>query len=324
MEEIGKLNSQLLPEYRLLRRIGTGGNRNVYLAEANKGGLNYQCVIKFKKADKRKEYVGEDPREEARILMNLRHPNVENLYDFGVFKDGRFWVATEFINGENLESFVIKNGPMRLMDCFCLFSQVISVLKFIHANNLIHRDLTLRNIMICNDKTAKVDYCCAELKIFDSLEDELVKVTDFQLIKESSNITNDDNPWTRHYLPPLFYRGERLSSPFVFDLYALGVCIYRAITGEYLVDFTKKRRLDTIDFWKRMEVDDIFNFLHNKVTTDLVEKHIPYWEEFGTLVSMLINTGISQSDHSNTLRIVSEDLRDLIGDKLFLYGELYG
>lgn len=264
--EIQYLNLQLPDPYKVLEKVGEGGNRFVYRAEATKAGITYPCAVKVANTQRpTKRYVNEDPKDEVRALLEIAHANLERLFDFGELEDGRFWIATEFIDGENLETVVSREGPLKLSEFISTFYQVISAVEYLCRQHFAHRDLTLRNIMRTRDKTITVEETIkdkdfsgwARRSIGLSFDGPLVKITDFQLARKFAELEIEDRPWSRHYLPPFSYREGELMDPTVFDMYALGVCMYRAFTGKYPFDFTGKKTSDVIEFWESKTIDEL-------------------------------------------------------------------
>ena len=94
---------------------------------------------------------GSEPRrfqEEARIATLVRHPNVAALYDFSRLPDGSYYMVWEFIDGITLEEWMRRYGPLPASRALDVARQVLAGLAEIHAQGIVHRDLSPDNIML--------------------------------------------------------------------------------------------------------------------------------------------------------------------------------
>jgi len=106
-------------------------------------------IIKVTKPDA--AGVPQEPRrfqEEARMATLVRHPNVAALYDFSRRADGSFYMAWEFIDGVTLQRWIRLHNPMPLAQALEVAQQVLAGLEAIHAQSIVHRDISPDNIMV--------------------------------------------------------------------------------------------------------------------------------------------------------------------------------
>ncbi|HEU5209123.1 MAG TPA: protein kinase, partial [Longimicrobiales bacterium] len=91
---------QPIPGYRIIRELGRGGMGVVYLAERTNVDFVQQVAIKVIAADAHQDMLAERMRRERRILAQLRHPNIAQMYDGGVTAAGRPYLVMEYVEGE--------------------------------------------------------------------------------------------------------------------------------------------------------------------------------------------------------------------------------
>lgn len=91
---------------------------------------------------------------EVKFLMQLDHPSIVKLYS--AFRDKEtqnYYVVMELVEGENIEQYVIKNGPIPEDKAVELMRQILDALQAVHNAKIVHRDLKPSNIMIRPDGT---------------------------------------------------------------------------------------------------------------------------------------------------------------------------
>src|SRR5262249_5357914 len=134
-------------KYEIIEKIGEGGMGEVYKSRhIHRDEIR---IIKVTKPDPLGE--GPEPRrfqEEARIATLVRHPNVAALYDFSRLPDGSYYMVWEFIDGITLEEWLRRNGPLPARRALDVSAQVLAGLGQIHAQGIVHRDLSPDNIML--------------------------------------------------------------------------------------------------------------------------------------------------------------------------------
>jgi serine/threonine-protein kinase len=148
MLEQAAFRAQQLGQYRLERRLGSGGMGEVYLAEHVL--LRRPCAIKLI----RPEQAG-DPttlqrfEREVQAMATLTHPNTALVFDYGHADDGTFYYVMEYLPGQNLENLVAKHGPLPPARAIHFLRQVCLALREAHGIGLLHRDIKPSNIISC-------------------------------------------------------------------------------------------------------------------------------------------------------------------------------
>ncbi len=205
-----KIGQIIKERYEIVEILGEGGMAFVYKARDKQ--LQRDVAIKTLKPN----YVNQEKfvdrfRREAQTAANLNHPNIVQIFDWGI-EDEPYFVM-EYIEGNTLTSIISGNRTVGLNDILYIGSQVANGLKEAHKHGLVHRDIKPGNIMITPDGK--------------------VKVTDFGIVSlqnEESDITKTGAVLgTASYISPEQAQGKPVS--FESDLYSLGTVLYELIAG---------------------------------------------------------------------------------------------
>jgi serine/threonine protein kinase len=206
-----KIGQIIKERYEILEVLGEGGMAFVYKAMDTQ--LERFVAIKTLKPN----YVNQETfverfRREAKTAANLNHPNIVQIFDWGIEEEPFF--VMEYIEGNTLTSIVAKNRTISLSDVLFIGAQVASGLQAAHQKGLVHRDIKPGNIMITPDGK--------------------VKVTDFGIVSlqnEESDITKTGSILgTASYISPEQAQGRPVSIE--SDLYSLGTVLYELIAGK--------------------------------------------------------------------------------------------
>jgi tRNA A-37 threonylcarbamoyl transferase component Bud32 len=203
-----------LGPYRILRELGRGGMGRVYLAEQEGEGFRRQVALKVIERHADDTEVGRRFREERRILAGLEHPGIARFYDAGRSSEGAWFLALEYVEGQDLRTFVERRG-LDLRSRVGLFLQVLDAVDFAHRRLVIHRDLKPGNVLVDAQGRAKLlDFGIA--KILDPEQD--------------AEDTRTQRPaFTLAYASPEQLRGERITV--ATDVYSAGVMLYELLVG---------------------------------------------------------------------------------------------
>lgn len=209
-----------IDQYKILEKIGSGGQGTVYKALDTK--LNRTAVIKILPADLTKKTANFKRFErEAQLCSQLDHPNICTIYDFNE-ADGTFYIAMQYVEGKNVRQLVAGRA-LELKSAISIAIQVTDALAYAHSKNIIHRDIKAGNIMVTDSGQAKIlDFGLAKL-----LEDEHA---DEAHGHNRSDITELGIPYgTATYAAPEQARGERADAR--SDIFSTGVLLYEMLTG---------------------------------------------------------------------------------------------
>ncbi|HSJ06537.1 MAG TPA: serine/threonine-protein kinase, partial [Longimicrobiales bacterium] len=167
LEGSDRLGSANVPDrlgpFRVVRTVGHGGMGDVYLGERADGQFEQRVALKLVRSaaagpELRRRFV-----EERRIQARLEHAGIARVLDGGVTRDGRPWIAMEYVEGEPID---------RYCDALCLlvrarvelFVAVCDAVDHAHRHLVVHRDLKPSNILITRDGQPKLlDFGIAKL-----------------------------------------------------------------------------------------------------------------------------------------------------------------
>jgi eukaryotic-like serine/threonine-protein kinase len=206
MLEVGE-GAVIDQRYTLLRRIGSGGMADVWLAEDAHLQRSVALKILHRRFAQDREFV-ERFRREAEAAASLQHPNVVAVFDRGDV-DGTYYIAMQLLEGRSLKA-VIDQG-LTAEQAVGLVRQVLEAAGFAHRHGVVHRDLKPQNVIVDAEG--------------------VVTVTDFGIARAgASEITQAGSVMgTPHYLSPEQAQGQEVTA--VSDLYSVGVILYEALTG---------------------------------------------------------------------------------------------
>jgi eukaryotic-like serine/threonine-protein kinase len=198
--------------YRLERRLGAGGMSTVELAFDTR--LERYVAVKLLA-----EHLAQDSnfvarfRREALSAARLVHPNVVQVFDFGLDQaTERQYIVMEFVDGQSCAEILRDHGHLGPDEAVDILTQACRGLDYAHRNGVVHRDVKPGNLL--------------------RNRDDVVKLADFGIAKaaEQSDITKVGSVvGTAAYLSPEQARGEPAGP--ASDLYALGVVSYQLMAG---------------------------------------------------------------------------------------------
>ena len=218
---------QKVGRYELIRKIATGGMAELFVARfTGPGGFEKRCALK-----RILPQFTEDQEfsrmflNEARIAALFDHPNIAQVFDFGVDEsNGQLFMAMELINGVDLRH-VLRLVRERGVRCppelaAYIVAQALDGLAYAHGFhddtgrplNLVHRDVSPQNILVSFEGA--------------------VKLVDFGIVKSGVSEHQTQNGMLKGkiaYMSPEQASGEALDPR--TDVFATGVCLYELITG---------------------------------------------------------------------------------------------
>ncbi|CAH1775907.1 unnamed protein product [Owenia fusiformis] len=194
------------------RTLGKGNFARVELAIHNIA----HCKVAIKIIDTRKikeDYVKTNLHREARIMAQLRHPNIIRLFET-LKATTLYCLVTEFAAGGELLAYIKTQKDARLTETQArpYVRQMLSALHYLHDRDVVHRDLKMENIMLDESK-------------------KNIKIIDFGL----SNIYNKEYQLKTHCgspeyaAPELFIQGKTYGPE--VDIWSLGVIMYALVVG---------------------------------------------------------------------------------------------
>src|SRR6267143_1462076 len=210
-----------LGNYKILEKLGAGGQGTVYKAVDSKLGRTVVIKVLPEELVSKQANVKRFERE-ARLASSLDHPNICTIFDLNVIDDVHF-IAMQYIPGRNVRQLV--NGkPLQLESALSIAIQVTDALAVAHAQGIIHRDIKAGNVMVNAKGQAKVlDFGLAKL-----LDDDAARTSGIH----HTELTEVGIPYgTATYAAPEQARGDRVDSR--ADIFSTGVLLYEMLTGTW-------------------------------------------------------------------------------------------
>ena len=159
MLEIGTM---LSGRYEVLKRVGSGGMADVYMAKDHK--LNRNVAVKVLKS----EYVEDEKflkkfETEAQAVARLSHPNIVNVYDVGI-EDGINYIVMELAEGMTLKEYIRRKGYLSPKETVEISLQIASAISHAHKNHIIHRDIRQQAAIPLHQQQQRWDLCITFLQ----------------------------------------------------------------------------------------------------------------------------------------------------------------
>src|SRR5881396_1567796 len=203
------LNTLFDGRYRIVRKIGTGGMANVYLAEDEVLGRRVAIKILNDRHAGDDQFV-ERFRREAKNAASLSHPNIVSIYDRGE-AEGTYYIAMEYLDGRSLKELIVARGPAPVTVSVEYARQILQALRFAHRHGIVHRDIKPHNVLV--DAEGRL------------------KVTDFGIARAGASQMTEAGSiiGTAQYLSPEPAKGSGVDQR--SDVYSLGIVLYELLTG---------------------------------------------------------------------------------------------
>lgn len=159
----------------------------------------------------KKDLFYEQLINEAKILKNLKHPQIPVIYD--IEEDQTYsYIILEYVKGESLRTYRLSKAQLNINIIFDYTRQVCDLLQYLHKNKtpVLYLDLKPDNLIICDGILKLIDFGAATYK------------------KET--ISRNYSIGTKGYAAPEQYGIEKLDER--SDIYSIGMLIFFLITGE--------------------------------------------------------------------------------------------
>jgi len=206
--------------FELKKTLGKGTYGKVKLAV--EGATGKQVAIKYiKKSKIQDEHDLNRIRREIKIMSSLHHPHIVNVYEVYENRD-RIILVMECADGGELYDY-INNNKLTEKEARRIFRQIVSAIKFMHQNGIVHRDLKLENLLLDQNNNAKI----ADFGLSNYYsQNDLLK-------------TYCGSPL---YASPEIVNGQPYYGPEV-DCWSLGVVLYTLVYGTMPFDGTNFKKL---------------------------------------------------------------------------------
>ena len=203
-----------LGRYELRRTLGKGAMGVVYEGYDPKLGRKVAVKTIFQGPETDPEAASEYAarfRREAKAAARLSHPNIVQVYDFGLEGEVAYLVM-EFVHGTELEAFFDQGEHFDVADATRLMTELLDALDLAHDAGVVHRDIKPANIMVDAEGHAKLaDFGVA-------------RVSDGQDASQAGTMVG-----TPAYMSPEQIQGLKVDGR--TDLFSAGVVLYQFLTG---------------------------------------------------------------------------------------------
>jgi serine/threonine-protein kinase len=220
----GELTGTVLGgKYRIGKKIGSGGIGVVYAAEHTT--LGHEVAVKVLRGAAARD-GGEIARlrREAYIQVNIDNANICRVHDLDQMPDGSMYVVMERLHGRSLADKLSREHVVAPGFALPVFIGVCKALAGAHKKGVVHRDLKPGNVFLCDDGNAKV------------LDFGMSKLTTAESLTQAGYTLG-----TPEYMAPEQCIGANVVPQ--TDLYAFGVLMYEALTGELPIIAQSRREL---------------------------------------------------------------------------------
>jgi serine/threonine-protein kinase len=215
-----------LGRYEIIGLIGRGGMAAVY--RAHDTALRRDVALKVLYP----QYGGDAAlverfQREAVLAANLDHPNILPIYDVGE-ADGLVYIAMRLLSGRSFADILRMRGALPPADLLPIVEQIASALDYAHARQIVHRDIKPANILIEGEGDDR-------WAIGGKSSIPQAVLTDFGIAKSLDPLAAGLTVTgvligTPEYMAPEQITGSNQVDARA-DIYALGVLVYRALTG---------------------------------------------------------------------------------------------
>jgi len=221
--------------YKVEKILGSGGMATVYLARHIEIGAPLAIKVLHPSLSAI-PMATEHFLNEARGVSRIQHPHVVAVSDYGTLDDGVPYMVMEYLNGEDLETLLTREGPLPWPRVRVIARQLCGALGAAHLQGVVHRDVKPQNCLR-QDHPQFGDF---------------IKVLDFGIAQVGDDAARSGSAWsltpkaivgTPEYLAPEIGLGVEVDHR--ADIYSLGVTLFALVTGR--LPFEAKDPWDQIE-----------------------------------------------------------------------------
>ncbi|HEX4950336.1 MAG TPA: protein kinase [Blastocatellia bacterium] len=248
--------------FQLYRQLGEGGLSTIFAAidlQTDKTVVvkvsdprhltqtNYSSAAERLEARQYWSEMTERMQREVAALTNVHHPNIVRVFAAGAISADLSYVVMELLRGKTLRDELNVRGRLPINEAVVLAADVAAALSVVHARGIVHRDLTPRNIFLCEETLdfglpISASSPNTRSTIMGSQPDiqnpksKIVKLIDFGIAKFPKQ--PGAQTYTQHAVmagTPGYASPEQFQNLTVdhrADIYSLGVVLYEMVTGE--------------------------------------------------------------------------------------------
>ncbi len=207
-------------KYRIVEEVGAGSMGTVFRAEHVT--LKKRVAIKILHRDLQvNDEVLKRFQREGIAAGQVNHPNAIQIFDFDHTEDGKFFLAMEFVEGQDLKTMLLGEGSLKPDQAMHLIRQLLSTLTEAHTHGIVHRDLKPENLMVTRGASGQLN-----LKVLDFGLSKLVdRPMEASLMTQTGRVMG-----TPLYMAPEQWQGEDADTR--TDLYSSALILFEMLAGK--------------------------------------------------------------------------------------------
>src|SRR6187551_1886243 len=219
------LGTTVAGRYKVLQLLGEGGMGQVYLAEHV--AIEKRVALKVLRA----EYASKGEivtrfQQEAISASRIKHPNALDVFDFGQLENGCFYLAMEYLEGNDLADELQRARVLTPPRALPIAMQICRPLSAAHAKGVVHRDMKPENVFLQRTGDGEeivkiVDFGIAQLK---PSNEEAAATASHRRLTRTGMIFG-----TPEYMAPEQASGKH--ADLRCDVYAVGIILFELFTG---------------------------------------------------------------------------------------------
>src|SRR5690349_1770086 len=134
------VGSTVAGRYKIIKLLGEGGMGQVYLAEHS--AIEKRIALKVLRAEyAHKGEIVTRFQQEAISASRIKHPNVLDVFDFGQLENGCFYLAMEYLEGNDLADELSRSRVLTAPRALPIAMQICRALSAAHGKGVVHRDM---------------------------------------------------------------------------------------------------------------------------------------------------------------------------------------
>jgi serine/threonine-protein kinase len=133
--------------YQVTRLVGQGGMGAVYEGVHSRLGRRVAIKVMDRNLAENTEALARF-RREIEVTAKLEHPNIVQVSDFGTAPTGEPYLVMEYLDGEDLDQRLAREGRVSFATAVAIVNQLASALAVTHAEGIVHRDLKPANVFL--------------------------------------------------------------------------------------------------------------------------------------------------------------------------------
>ena len=296
--------NQRIHNYRITRKIGSGGMASVYEAIHTK--LDTKVAIKvLNPVLATNDGIRKRFEQEAKIMASLNHDGITKVIDFDE-EENRLAIVMEYLPGQTLDEYIKQKGALSEKQAKDIFIPVLDAFAYAHKKGIVHRDVKPSNIFITTKGKVKImDFGIAKI-----IEDGASVLTQ----------TGTQMGTPVYMSPEQVYDSKHIDKR--TDIYSLGVTLWFMFSGKPPYDANTS---SAFEIYKKIDSEPLpelckypaIDKLIKKATIKKFENRIQSCEEFINTLSVN-NNSVNTKDIEKTqiVDVIIKDKKKDIEDKV--------